>query len=422
MLEQYFTRPETVDAIRASWIGEPIERYVDWLHSYGYASRTIIRRVQLLRSFGEFAAGRGAQTWEELPSHVEAFGKPYFQRRQKQAPEERPSRHRRKEIQPIEQMLKLILPDFRRATARTESPLPFRKQVPSFFEYLRSERGLSDATIVHYRAFLSRFERHLSSIEVRDLRRLRPKMLHDFIEQASGSFSRSSLAGLCDTLRVFLRYLHREQLTKKDLSQAVERPRIYQFADLPRAIDWEDTLRLLRQVDRRSVVGRRDYAILLLLVTYGLRACEVAALTLDDIKWRSRILRVPLRKGGHSAQYRLCDSAGEALSAYIENDRPATDSRRVFFSSHAPYRPLERYSVSFRTKHWLKKAGIEVPRPGAHTLRHTVAQHLLDNNFSLQEIGDYIGHRSPLSTQVYAKVDISRLREVALGCGEEALS
>jgi site-specific recombinase XerD len=94
----------------------------------------------------------------------------------------------------------------------------------------------------------------------------------------------------------------------------------------------------------------------------------------------------------------------------------------VFFSSHAPYRLLERYSVSFRTKHWLKKAGIEVPRPGAHTLRHTVAQHLLDNNFSLQEIGDYIGHRSPLSTQVYAKVDISRLREVALGCGEEALS
>jgi site-specific recombinase XerD len=422
MLEQYFTRPQTVDAIRASWIGEPIERYVDWLHSHGYAHRSIVGRVQLLRRFGEFATARGAQSWEELPSHVEAFGRPHAERRQKNSPQARFSNHRRKEIQPVEQMLELILPDFQRATARPEPTQPFASQAPDFFTYLSSERGLKDATLIHYRAFLNRFERYLVVQRVRDLRRLRPRTLSDFIQEASGSLSHTSMAGLCDALRVFLRYLHREQVTQRDLSQAVERPRIYQFAHIPRAIEWEDSVRLLRQIDRRSISGRRDYAMLLLLVTYGLRAREVAALTLDDIKWRSGTLRVPLRKGGHSTQYRLSDSAGDALSAYIESGRPTTDSRLVFFTTTAPHHPLERHNVSQRTTYWLKQAGIQVPRPGSHTLRHTVAQHLLDSDFSLKEIGDYIGHRSPLSTQIYAKVDLSRLRDVALGCGEEALS
>src|SRR5215467_10907365 len=128
--------------------------------------------------------------------------------------------------------------------------------------------------------------------------------------------------------------------------------------------------------DRRTPCGRRDYAILLLLVTYGLRAREVAALTLDDIDWRRDRLAVPGRKAGHSTAFPLSAVAGEALVDYLRHGRPPSGDRHVFFRAVAPVRPISRVAVSACAKHYLVKAGIEVPRPGSHTLRHTCVQRL----------------------------------------------
>ena len=201
----------------------------------------------------------------------------------------------------------------------------------------------------------------------------------------------------------------------------MEHPRPYRLAKVPRSIPWEDTRRLLEQIDRRSAVGRRDFALLLLLVTYGLRAKEVSSLTLDDVDWRSQTIRISARKGGHSTHYRLTAAVGEALAEYIEHVRPHVGDRHIFFRLQAPVRPLRPHVVSHRASHWLKQAGISVPRAGSHTLRHTFVQHLLDHGLSLQRIGDYVGHRSPDSTQIYAKADIRHLREIALCYGEEVL-
>jgi site-specific recombinase XerD len=178
---------------------------------------------------------------------------------------------------------------------------------------------------------------------------------------------------------------------------------------------------MLQQVDRRSAVGRRDYAILLLLVTYGLRAREVGALTLDDIDWKHDRLNIRGRKADHSTAYPLAATVGEALLEYMKSGRPTTSERAVFFGAYAPYKPLSRVAVSMRAKCYLRKAGIKVPRPGSHTLRHTCVQRLVDSGFSLKTIGDFIGHRSPDATKIYAKVYIAALRAVALGDGEEFL-
>lgn len=156
-------------------------------------------------------------------------------------------------------------------------------------------------------------------------------------------------------------------------------------------------------------------------MTYGLRAREVASLTLEDVDWRTGIIRLSERKGGHSAHYRLTAAAGDALLDYLKHGRPEVEDRHIFFNVCAPLRPVQPHVISSRVAYWLKRAGISVPRAGAHTLRHTVVQHLLDHDFSLQEIGAYVGHRSPNSTQIYAKVDLRHLREIAHGYGEEAL-
>jgi integrase/recombinase XerD len=204
----------------------------------------------------------------------------------------------------------------------------------------------------------------------------------------------------------------------KDVSAAVEMPQIYRLADVPRSITWDEVRRMLEAVDRRAAQGRRDYAILLLLVTYGLRAHEVAKLTLDDIDWKHERIQVPGRKAGDSTAYPLASVVAEALIDYLKHGRPETADRHVFFRNVAPRAPITKHAVSSRVGAYLHKAGIKVYRAGSHTLRHTCIQRLIDAEFPLKTIGDYVGHSSPVSTQIYTKVALASLREVAMGDGE----
>jgi integrase/recombinase XerD len=222
-------------------------------------------------------------------------------------------------------------------------------------------------------------------------------------------------------LRVFLRYAHREGLVRADLWKTVEWPQAYRLSTIPRSISWDDVNRVLAAVDRRSPCGKRDYAILVLLSTYGLRGREVAALTLDDIDWKRERLAIPERKAGHSTAFPLSASVGEALVDYLQHGRPDTTDRHVFFRAMAPLRPIGTAAVSACARRYLLRAGIEVPRPGSHTLRHSVVHRLVGADFSLKTIGDFVGHRSAKSTEIYAKVAVESLREVALGDGEEVL-
>ena len=225
----------------------------------------------------------------------------------------------------------------------------------------------------------------------------------------------------CAVLRSFLRHLFREGILRRDLSPAVERRRSYRLVGLPRSISWPEVERVLGSIDRRTPVGKRDYAVLMLLVTYGLRAREIAALTLDDIDWKRERLHVPERKADHSTVYPLSTAVGQALAEYLRDGRPAAVDRRVFFRVVAPVTPLPFHSVSLIAATWMRRAGVTAPRRGSHTLRHTCVQRLVTAGFSLKTIGDYVGHRSPQSTLIYGKVNVEGLRELALGDGEEAL-
>ncbi len=147
----------------------------------------------------------------------------------------------------------------------------------------------------------------------------------------------------------------------------------------------------------------------------------MAALTLDDIDWKRDRLAVPERKAGHSTAFPLSAMVGDALVDYLQHGRPQTADRHVFFRAVAPVAPIGAAAVSACARVYLLKAGIVVPRPGSHTLRHSAVQRLVDADFTLKAIGDFVGHRSAKSTEVYAKVAVEALRQVALGDGEEVL-
>ena len=175
MLEQYYVRPQTVDRVRASWIGEPVERYAAWLAARGYAARTVLHRVPILVRFGRFAADRGAKTWEELPAHVEPFVSEWVVKR---APKKASAARRKaigKEVRgPVEQMLRLMVTGYV-GSGRPHKPAnPFQDCAPHFFEYLRHEKGLRDATVRSYQHHLRRFAAYLQRIGLTDVAHLSP--------------------------------------------------------------------------------------------------------------------------------------------------------------------------------------------------------------------------------------------------------
>lgn len=419
MLEQYFVRPTTVDRIRASWIGEAIEQYVSWLTEQGYSACIVLQRVPLLLRFGDFARENGAASLDALPNCVEPFICQCLNSRvQPFSNDESRNQSIRSVRGPICQFLRVLLPGYRGGIRSRDLPRPFVDRVPKFFDYLVSERGLSEASLVQYDHHLRCFDAYLVDIGLVVLAELSPAVLSGYITQRSQTLNKRSVQRFCSVLKVFLQYLYHERLTQRDLSPVIEPPRHYRDSDVPRSITWREVRQLLESVDRCSSVSKRNYAILLLLITYGLRAREVAALQLDDINWRHERLHVTGRKAGHSTTFPLSSVVGQAIVDYIRDGRPITTERSLFLGVRAPYTAVSYSAISQLAKRSLRKAGIKVHRPGSHTLRHACVQRLVDAHISLKTIGDYMGHRTAVATGVYTKIDIDALREVAMGDGE----
>jgi integrase/recombinase XerD len=415
MLERYFLRPATLDRIRASWIAGAIEQYVTWLAARGYAPRNVLSRVPLLQHFGDFARAHGAATWDDLPAHLEPFVTWWTCGRGQPS---RTATTQAKEVthtrSVVEQMLRLVLPGFT-GRGRPHRGEPFGERAGAFFQFLSAERGLRSASIRQYRHDLRAFEQYLHGLDLHDFAGLSPAVLGGFVADSSRRIGRSGLRNRCGVLRVFLRYLAR------DLSPLVEFPRQPRLASLPRALPWEVVRRVLEGVDRRDARGKRDYPILLLLVTYGLRGDEVTRLTLDDLDWARDRLRIPERKAGHSTAYPLSPTVGAAILAYLQHGRPQLADRHLFCRVVAPPAPLTNGAISARVAYYLRRAGIAAPRLGAHTLRHTCVQRLVDAGLPFPVIDGYVGHRGPDATALYTKVATEALREVACGDGEAIL-
>jgi integrase len=214
-------------------------------------------------------------------------------------------------------------------------------------------------------------------------------------------------------LRSFLRFLFARGETCVDLALAIPMVRQERLVSVPRHLPAEDVERLLGACDRSSTTGRRDYALLLLLARLGLRAGEVMTLQLGDVRWREGEI-VVRGKGKVHDRMPLLPDVGEALALYIQKDRPAGASRHVFICRKAPHRGFSHpSSVTTIVMRALGRAGLTPPTRGAHLLRHSLATTMVRRGASFTEIGQLLRHRSPNTTEIYAKVDLGALSDVA---------
>jgi site-specific recombinase XerD len=211
-------------------------------------------------------------------------------------------------------------------------------------------------------------------------------------------------------LRSLLRFFHLEGLTQSDLAAAVPPVAGWRDTGLAPRLAASEVAELVSSCDRSLAIGRRDFAILLLLARLGLRSCEVAGLELDDIDWRAGELTVR-GKGGGVDRLPLLSDVGEALAAHLYDGRPRAESRKVFLASLAPQRGLRPGSVGHVVRRACQRTGLDPV--GAHRLRHALATELLAQGATLPQIGLVLRHRDLATTAAYAKVDIAGLRSVA---------
>jgi site-specific recombinase XerD len=301
----------------------------------------------------------------------------------------------------------------------------FRREVlAGYGRWLTDLHGFSQPTLAKNRYSARVFLDWLGErAKAAALRKLTVEDVDAFFVWRNQHLRRATRAGVAHCLRSFLRYLHAAELIDRDLASAVTSPKLYQFESIPAALTDAHIKALLAATRQdRTKAGRRDYAILLLLATYGLRAGEVIRLRLEDIDWRREQFRVRHSKRGGEAFLPLTDQVGNALLGYLRHGRPATAHREVFLYSRAPYRPFARSSsLGTMINQRLHRLGIQPPegRHGAHAFRHARAVGLLRAQVPLKTIGDLLGHRSASSTAVYLKLATDDLRDVGLGLPQE---
>ncbi|MBY5775068.1 tyrosine-type recombinase/integrase [Rhizobium leguminosarum] len=215
-------------------------------------------------------------------------------------------------------------------------------------------------------------------------------------------------------LRVFLQFCWSAGVTELDLAQAVPMVKNHRLSSLPSFMSADQLGRVLASCDRATVAGRRDFAILLLLSRLGLRASEVALLSLDDIDWHAGLVRVH-GKGGRVAAMPLPQDVGAAIADYIVDGRPTSGSRIIFHRVETPCTPFSTATpVILIARRALKRAGVTGLRSHhAHIFRHTFATMAIRSGVSLTELAQVLRHKEPDTTRIYAKLDTEGLRSLA---------
>jgi len=287
---------------------------------------------------------------------------------------------------------------------------PAEHLLDRFDRYLREERGLCSSTVTNNRNVARLFLATRAVLPSLGLDTLAGGDVLTFVLEECRQRSVGSSKYVVTGMRSFLRFCHLGGLTPRGLAESVPGVASWRLASLPPALSAADVAKLLKSCDRRTTFGRRDYAVLLLLVRLGLRAGEVANLCLDDIDWRRGELTIS-GKGAKRASLPLPDDVGKAVAGWLSRGRPKCAAREVFTRVRAPHCGLSTSGISAIVESACKRAGLATVH--AHRLRHTAATEMLRAGAGLEEIGQVLRHESVLTTSIYAKVDRAALRKLA---------
>jgi integrase/recombinase XerD len=294
-------------------------------------------------------------------------------------------------------------------------PLPFEKELQQYVDYMRHEQGLAETTIKSRIHLLQDFLKEVwhSCTSLLDLT---PLVIDEILikKHDTGGYSRRTVQSYGTVIRSFVRHQDALGQCRSGLAATIKAPRVYRYESLPSSPSWDDVQTVLKDTEGDHPTDIRDRAILMLLSIYGLRCSEVVKLRLEDIDWKGELLHLKRAKTSRPQTFPLIQTVGDAILRYIQEVRQNQSTvREVFLCRRAPYRRLTNSGVYRIVSMRLKPLGSSLRHYGPHALRHACATHLINEGVSLKEISDQLGHQGLETTRIYAKVDLTSLRQIA---------
>jgi len=296
----------------------------------------------------------------------------------------------------------------------SKKTFPENELLNEYLNFLRDYQCLSEATVVIRRNFLTPFLLKQGFTQSSQLHFLSAKNIHDYIIEVSSPLHRASKKHLTSSIRSFLRFAFIKGYLQSNLVEVVPVITTRKLDRLPESISWEEIQKLLTMPDRNTPAGRRDFAVMMLCIHYGVRIGQVTTLKLRDIHWEDGFIRFAGCKWSNSLRLPLHEDVAQALFDYIKKDRKNVEYEEVFLTLRGKQRPLSEhnhYAANFQ-KYYVK-AGIDPKFRGSRHFRHAFATRLLSQKVSIKIIADLLGHRHIETTFIYTKVDLNQLRALA---------
>ena len=416
-LEQVFECPRTLRRLRSGPIGKHLEGFCSWLLEHGFTRGIIREHVSNVSRLNKHLSRPRSRTRQTVSSReIEGFFKAY--------PLQCPNRrglggHLRRVGSSVNRFL-----DYLRESGLLD-PLPrqeiYQPLLDAYLQWMRHYQHASDGTLKVRSHSMAQFLQWLGpEVTLEGLSRLTAERIENFFLSYAQNMGRSARHSMQSALRSFFRFCLHQGYIERPLDRAVPTLRTYKLSTVPRGISDSEAQRVLRSINRTNPVGRRDYAILQLLYTYGVRGGQLRALGLQDIDWTQNQILFKASKQGKDTRLPLTAQVGKSLLDYLRNSRPPYPSPHVFLTCRAPYHPFAHSSsVSAIVERHIRAAGIEISSKGAHAFRHCFATRMLHQGHCLKAIADLLGHRHLGTTFIYTKVDFNALKQVALEWPQE---
>jgi integrase/recombinase XerD len=413
MLEFFYREKRTLVDFRRGPLGPHFDDFAAFLKAKGYSNRWARGVLGKCCQFNSFLIDRGITTCDELSeSLIDPFLELYLVNSRTVGAFYSPRATARG-------VLKRLF-SYLIETGALKPPKPKRVKKPydwlldPYLKHLHDECELAPVTIRRSSDQVGSFLGSLrQKAKSNHFKTLSATAVENYLKQHLKD-SPENRSAMASSLRRFFRYCAVHHYTRMDFSGLIPPVRYYHHASLPKGMEDSALERVLDAIDKDTPDGARDYAVMILMMAYGLRGVSAAELLLEDIDWHRSQIRIRAHKGGKEVVLPLMDSVGDALIRYLRHRFDKTPFREVFLTVKAPIRPLNSLGVSRLVRTYMHRAGITMAGAGSRTLRHSWAIRALANDSPIKSIADVLGHRYIDTTFIYAKADLKTLREVAM--------
>lgn len=412
MIEKFFTQPQTLFRMRVGILGPYLPVIATSLDEAHYSTATIRLHLRAADHFGVWLQEKNIGVADVCKSTVDSYIQGLDRQYSRSTPNGRLP-HSALGLHRVVDVLRQA--DVLKPAKPADPQSSVAKWLADFDHHLDHVAGCAFGSRNNYLRYARRFLRETFGDAEVDWSRLSAITVTEFVRKEAAKLQPSACGQPVTAVRSLIRFLASKGSVPDGLYGAVPAVRTWRHSSIPRAISMEELERVLGACAAESEYGLRERAIVLLLARLGLRAGEVIRLRVDDIDWTRGCVLVRAGKTHRERSLPLSQEVGDALVQYLRQSRPASAHRELFLRWHPPFRPLcKSVSICALVQKLLERAGISVHRPGAHVFRHTLATGMAINGVTFKAIADVLGHGSLASTEIYAKLDLGALSQVAM--------